>query len=346
MKRIMIISAILLVAVGPVFAQGAGEVLGGIFSGGGAGMATGAAIGSIIPGIGTAIGAIAGGIVGALSGGLSGGAKANRNQAQQQQLELQRRQTYQDAYTSAKDIYDQSYGNYQDTLTSITQSRANIDTYDQALMRWGDQYDIGLNQIQMQGEADYRQLMGNFSAQSQINAQTGQSGGTADLLARQRRDQVATLVGQDLRLDAEGGTYGTQLREYDLDMNAEFDQLVEQREIELDALSKSMANAEKYRAEVQTAQDNLKKAAEDYTDNVEGGKALKMLDALEKAGGLSGVGFNLSPEKIKEMKKKITDNQTKLLTGEDDVLDDVGTYERSADTDEEIEKLKRKLGRA
>ena len=297
MKRIMIILAVLLVSVGPVFAQGAAETITGGLAGWGSGLLGGFLVGG-------PIGAIFGATLGGIVGGLSGASKDKQKKAQLDQLELQRKQTYQDAYTSAKDTYDQSYSNYQDTLTGITQSQANIDAYDQAIMRWGDQYDIGLNQIQMQGEADYRQLMGNFSAQSQINSQTGQTGGTADLLAHQQRDQVRTLVGDDLRLDAQGGTYGTQLKEYDLDTQAEFDQLVGQREIELEALSKSMANAKKYKGEVETAQDNLKKAAGDYIDNV--------------------------------------DKNATLITGEGDTLDQIKEYSRDTSVDEEIENQRKR----
>jgi len=50
------------------------------------GAASGAAIGSVVPGVGTAIGAVAGGVI-----GLVGSSKGDDNSAQQEQLDLQKR---------------------------------------------------------------------------------------------------------------------------------------------------------------------------------------------------------------------------------------------------------------
>lgn len=270
MKRIISI-LILILFVAPVFAGGVGEQITGALAGGAGGAFAGMAALSWagIPGL--VIGALVGGGLGLIGGGMAGAANAKSNEAQkksdQAQLEsinLRTNEMYQDQYIAAKQNYDSLYTNYDDAVIGAQQMQANISAYDQALMRWNDQYNIGLNQLQQQGEADYRQVMSNFAAQSNINSMTGQSGGTADLLAKQQRDQVVSLVGDDLRLDPVGGTYGIGLREYDLDRKAEFDELVENRKIAELAHAKYTRETEKLKANLAESKKILEDAAGDY----------------------------------------------------------------------------------
>lgn len=263
MKRFLAVVALILILAMPVFAGGANEWA-GVIGGAGTGAVSGAALGSFIPGLGTAVGAIIGAVGGAIVGGLSGHAADKQQKANDETRVLRTNEMYQDQYVSAKQNYDANYVNYDNALIGLKQSEANIDAYDQALMRWNDQYDIGLGQIQRQGEADYRTVMGNYAGQAYVNAMTGQSGGTADVLAKQQRDQVVSLVGNDLRLDSEGGTYGTQLREYDLDTKAQFEELVQNREIELMALDKNRSETAKYGEELKESKEDLEEAAKQY----------------------------------------------------------------------------------
>ena len=268
MKRVLAIIALILI-VGPVFAQGASEIIGGTLSGGGTGALVGAGIGSLFgPGVGTAIGAFIGGLVGGTAGYLSGSAQAKKNEATQSYYDLQTKQLYTEAYTNAKSTYNQAKKSSDDAEVALMQSGADINMYEDTLARWNDQYNIGLEQIHNEGEADYRQVMGNFSTMSNINSQTGQSGGTADLLARQQRDQVRTLVGDDLRLNDTGGLYGTRLSEYDKDMNASYRELTEQLEIERKNYSNLTGEVARLNEATEDAKKNVNKAAEEYTKNV------------------------------------------------------------------------------
>lgn len=289
MKRFFAIMAIVLIVVAPVFAGGVKETIGGIVGGGGAGAGIGAAIGSIIPGIGTAVGAIIGGVIGATAGGLHGAAQDQQNaaqeelyEAQEEQIELQTEQNYQDNYITAKQNYDSMYTSYNNAQTNIKQGIANIDSYDQAILRWQDQYDIGLTQIQNQGKVDYRTVMNNYASAANAAAVTGQSGGTADIIARSQRDEVVSLVGDDLRLDAIGGTYGSTVKEYTLDELTAFDELVAQRSIEEEAIATNVEAAKKYGKELSESEKILKNASDDYFTGTSGYDYTKTLTDREK----------------------------------------------------------------
>lgn len=262
MKRIISI-LILILFVAPVFAGGVGETITGALAGGAGGAIAGATLFAINPILG-ALGLALGAGLGMYGGAKAAEASSKSTQAQLESIQLHTNEMYQDQYVAAKQNYDSLYTNYDDAVIGAQQMQANISAYDQALMRWDDQYNIGLNQLQQQGEADYRQVMSNFAAQSNINSMTGQSGGTADLLAKQQRDQVVSLVGDDLRLDPVGGTYGTALREYDLDKKAEFEELVDNRAIAETALGKYTRETEKLKANLAESKQILKDSAGKY----------------------------------------------------------------------------------
>ena len=265
MKRFVAMMILILLAV-PVFAGGVGETVTGALAGGGAGALASLPFFAINPILGAVAFVVGTGL------GLYGGAKASEassksTQAQIESINLRTNEAYQEQYLSAKQNYDSNYANYDNAVIGVQQAQANISAYDQALLRWDDQYAIGLGQLQQQGEADYRQVMGNFATQSNVNATTGQSGGTADLLAKRQRDQVVSLVGDDLRLDSVGGTYGTALREYDLDKRAEFEELVDNRAIQEAALLKNMRETEKYKASLSESKRILEDAAKGYFED-------------------------------------------------------------------------------
>ncbi|MFA6935073.1 MAG: hypothetical protein WCR70_07370 [Sphaerochaetaceae bacterium] len=283
MKKVLAIIALLLMAL-PLIAQGAGEVIGGA----GAGAATGAAIGSIFPGIGTAIGAVVGTIAGGIAGMFNSKANDKARAAQQASsdaqvasLKLQTDQNYQNNYLSAKSNYESLVTNIDNTKTGIQQASANISSYDQAILRWQDQYDIGKQQIQDQGASDYGVVMNNWMNTAAAGSVRGQSGGTADILAGGQKSQVKKLVGDDMILDANGGTFGTQMQEYNVDTEAQWDELVQQREIEKDALGKYQDALGRYTDAFDEAADLRRTATQDYYNNKgeDGSKAISDLDA-------------------------------------------------------------------
>lgn len=275
MKRVIAIIALLLMAL-PLVAQGVGEVAGG--AGGGA--IAGATIGSIFPGIGTAIGAGIGALVGGIGGLFTAKANKETREAQKASIELQTSQNYQDNYLSAKSNYDTLVASIDSSKTSIKQATANISSYDQAILRWQDQYDIGQQQIKDQGASDYGVVMNNWMDTASVASARGQSGGTADILAGSQKSNVKRLVGDDLLLDANGGTYGTQVREYDLDTEAQWDELVQQREIEKESLAKYQDALGRYAGQFDEAAKLRKTATQDYYDN-KGEDAANVISILE-----------------------------------------------------------------
>ena len=329
MKRVLAVLALMMIIL-PVFAGGNQELVAGSVGGVASGAAIGATVGSIVPGIGTTIGAFLGGTAGLISGVLSGAAKDKQRKAQMEQLDLQKEQNYQSAYTSAKDLYDTAYTNYDNSLTAIKQGEANISSYDQAIMRWQDQYDIGLNQLQTQGKTDYMSLMHNFSDVANVQSSKGQSGGSADLVAGSQRSKVISLVGSDLMLDDIGGTYGTAVREFNRDADAEFSQMVDQRQIEIDALNKNIAASNEYATALARADENLKVASNDFFGEDGKGK----FDSAGKVAGFSGYD------------KDTTESKRKLVDDINNGKKNTSGYEADGATDEEIEKIKKKRGLA
>ena len=187
--------------------------------------------------------------------------------AQREQMRLQNQQMYINAYNSAYSNYLNSLsmettlqGQISDTEIAIDQSEANISAFDQSLVRWQSQYDIQRKQLQMEGEANYAQLMQNWQGAELVNATRGQTGGSAALVAQGHLDQVERLAGTDLRLDDNGGLFGTSLREFRLDMLAGRTELVGNMKIEQAALGKYNSALETYRSQLSTTQQAIKDA--------------------------------------------------------------------------------------
>ena len=151
-------------------------------------------------------------------------------------------------------------GQISDTEIAIDQSEANISAFDQSLVRWQSQYDIQRNQLQMEAESNYSQLMQNWQGAELVNATRGQTGGSAALVAQSQLDQVERLAGSDLRLDDNGGLFGTSLREFRLDMLAGRTELVGNMKIEQSALSKYNSALETYKSQLSTTQQAIKDA--------------------------------------------------------------------------------------
>ena len=187
-----------------------------------------------------------------------------------------RREQQRENYMNA---YNQAYANYaeaqsqvasleaqvNDTEIAIDQTEANISAFDQTLVRWQSQYDQQQQQLQMQGEASYNELMANWQGAELVNAMRGQTGGSAELVAQSQMAQVERLAGSDLRLDENGGTYGTALNEFKLDMLAGRTELVGNLNISREALTKYQQTLSSLQSSLTTARSNLTRAQQNVT---------------------------------------------------------------------------------
>ena len=187
--------------------------------------------------------------------------------AQREQMRLQNQQMYINAYNSAYTNYLNSMsletslqGQISDTQIAIDQTEANISAFDQSLVRWQQQYDIQREQLQMEGEANYAQLMQNWQGVELVNATRGQTGGSASLVAQSQLDQVERLAGADLKLDDNGGLFGTSIREFRLDALAGRNELVGNMKIEQSALDKYNSALTSYKSQLATTQQTIKDA--------------------------------------------------------------------------------------
>lgn len=277
-KRLLIFFFFLTVIVFSVAAGGtAGHIVNTVVGG----LAVvGGVVGAFFTG-GATLGLAAAG-AGMMTSGISGIVSSNANNqmmamqqmmqmqqlaAQREQMRLQNQQMYINAYNSAYNNYLNSMtlesnlqGQISDTEIAIDQSEANISAFDQSLVRWQSQYDIQRNQLQMEAESNYSQLMQNWQGAELVNATRGQTGGSAALVAQSQLDQVERLAGSDLRLDDNGGLFGTSLREFRLDMLAGRTELVGNMKIEQSALSKYNSALETYKSQLSTTQQAIKDA--------------------------------------------------------------------------------------
>lgn len=277
-KRLLIFFFFLTVIVFSVAAGGtAGHIVNTVVGG----LAVvGGVVGAFFTG-GATLGLAAAG-AGMMTSGISGLVSSNANNqmmamqqmmqmqqlaAQREQMRLQNQQMYINAYNSAYNNYLNSMtlestlqGQISDTEIAIDQSEANISAFDQSLVRWQSQYDIQRNQLQMEAESNYSQLMQNWQGAELVNATRGQTGGSAALVAQSQLDQVERLAGSDLRLDDNGGLFGTSLREFRLDMLAGRTELVGNMKIEQSALNKYNSALETYKSQLSTTQQAIKDA--------------------------------------------------------------------------------------
>ena len=264
-KRLLAFIILAAIAIFYSFAGAVGEaILGGL-----------AILGGIIaaPFTGGASLAIAGIGVGMVANGAN-------TLSEEERKKLEQQQTFKDAYESAYSGYMQSQqlassieASITNTQTDILQTEANISSFDQTLVRWQSQYDQQRQQLQMEGESAYAQLMQNWQGAELVNATRGQTGGSASLVAQGQLDQVERLAGADLRLDDNGGLFGTALGEFRLDMLAGRNELVGNMNIQRQALGRYQSALASYRTQLSSAQsaiDHYQKAMNDARKNAIG----------------------------------------------------------------------------
>ena len=145
------------------------------------------------------------------------------------QVKLQLEQLKDDmgaAYRSNLDQLIELGGAYQDVNLQIRQANANLGSANEWLSRYGDYYDYimgqeqlkvdqGINDIESllyQGLNTYQTQNANWQNQLTRAGEIGQSGGTAKLLAAAQRQNIINTFGEDMTVDAEGGTFGRQLQ--------------------------------------------------------------------------------------------------------------------------------------
>lgn len=255
-KRLLIFLLILAFAAINVFAQGLGEVIAGAFT-------TVIGLGISVLSFGGAA-AIGGMMMGAGIGMIGSGASYMAGE-DKRKLEEQNKliSAYNDAfsnYTNAQTQVATLEGAIADTEVNILQTEADISAFDQTLVRWQSQYDIQRNQLQMEGESAYSQLMQNWQGAELVNATRGQTGGSAALVAESQAMQIERLAGKDMKLDENGGLFGTSLNEFRLDMLAGRNEIVGNMKISQEALVKYNSALSSYKSSLATAQTNLSNA--------------------------------------------------------------------------------------
>ena len=255
-KRLLVFLLILAFAAINVFAQGLGEVIAGAFT-------TVIGLGISVLSFGGAA-AIGGMMMGAGIGMIGSGASYMAGE-DKRKLEEQNKliSAYNDAfsnYTNAQTQVATLEGAIADTEVNILQTEADISAFDQTLVRWQSQYDIQRNQLQMEGESAYSQLMQNWQGAELVNATRGQTGGSAALVAESQAMQIERLAGKDMKLDENGGLFGTSLNEFRLDMLAGRNELVGNMKISQEALVKYNSALSSYKSSLATAQTNLSNA--------------------------------------------------------------------------------------
>lgn len=213
-----------------------------------------------------------------ISGFVTSSAEKDAQQAQEEQMAAQQAQqqiiyeqqyinSYNSAYNnylSAQSLAQSIQANISNAETDILQTQANISSFDQSLVRWQSQYDQQRLQIQSAGESAYSQLMQNWQGAELINATRGQTGGSASLVAQSQLQQVERLTGADLKLDSNGGTFGTYLNEFRLDMLAGRSELVGNMNIQKQALQKYNSVLSSYKSQLSSAQTAISTAQKQY----------------------------------------------------------------------------------
>lgn len=254
-KRLFIFFLLFILIAFPLAASGIGEAIAGAFTFIG-GLAVMAVAGW------TGLGAVAGAAM--MGAGLGMVGEGAGRAVEEDRIQEEQKQVFKNAYESAYSGYMQSQqlassiqANIASTETDILQTESNISAFDQTLVRWQSQYDQQRLQLQMEGESAYTQLMQNWQGVELVNATRGQAGGSAALVAQSQLDQVERLAGADLRLDDNGGTYGTALNEFRLDMLAGRTELVGNMNIQKQALAKYQSALASYKSQLSSAQSAI-----------------------------------------------------------------------------------------
>lgn len=225
--------------------------------------------------------AAAGAVISLISSGVGLFSSWKNSLTQQQISELQRLQQEQGTVEGLQANFINNYGTLSDAIyqknslglevrnsrLALRQAGANIDAYDQSLARFDSQYASGLMQLQAEGRNQFYQLMENYSGVGVANAAKGQRGGSASLIAQMAKSQVIQLAGSDMKLDANGGTYGYSLTDFFLDQLASQRELQQNRTIQEeswdiyhDTLMKDMENYDQASKLEETAKANMRTA--------------------------------------------------------------------------------------
>lgn len=154
--------------------------------------------------------------------------------AAQQQNERDRQ--LQQEYNQALSTFNEIENQVSQTEMDIAQTEANISAFDQALGRWQSEFDASLAGLQLEGQAQYDTLMENWQGTELAMAQSGRVGGSAALVAEQQKAQLEALAGSDLKLDMQGGTFGSALSSFYLDSLAGINELTGNRDIASESL--------------------------------------------------------------------------------------------------------------
>lgn len=255
-KRLLIFLLLLAFAAVNVFAGAVGEAIANFVIGGLA--VIGGTVGAFFTGGATAGVAVAG--AGMIMNGVN-----ILQEDKQKTLEYQNqlKSEYDNAYNNyinAQQLVNSIQANIDTTEVNILQTESNISAFDQTLVRWQSQYDIQRNQLQMEGESAYSQLMQNWQGAELVNATRGQTGGSAALVAESQAMQVERLAGKDMKLDENGGLFGTSLNEFRLDMLAGRNELVGNMKISQEALVKYNSALSSYKSSLASAQSAMKTA--------------------------------------------------------------------------------------
>ena len=252
-KRLLIFLLILAFTAINVFAGAVAEAITNIVVGSLA--VIGGVVGAFFTG-GATLGLAAVG-VGMIAGGATTLVEQDREKLEQQNQYMEAYNKAYSNYVNAQQLVNSINANISSTEADIMQTEANISSFDQTLVRWQSQYDQQLQSLQMEGESAYTQLMQNWQGVELVNATRGQTGGSAALVAQSQLDQVERLAGADLRLDENGGTYGTYLNEFKLDMLAGRTELVGNMNIQQQALQKYQSALASYKSQLSSAQSAI-----------------------------------------------------------------------------------------
>lgn len=154
--------------------------------------------------------------------------------AAQQQNERDRQ--LQQEYNQALSTFNEIENQVTQTELDIAQTEANISAFDQALGRWQGEFEASLTNLQLEGQAQYDTLMENWQGTELAMAQSGRVGGSAALVAQEQKAQLEVLAGSDLKLDMQGGTFGSALSSFYLDSLAGLNELTGNRDIAAESL--------------------------------------------------------------------------------------------------------------
>ena len=178
---------------------------------------------------------------------------------QAQKAEARDRQLMQE-YNQALSTFNELENQVAQTELDIQQTEANISAFDQALGRWQGEFDASLTSLQLEGQAQYDTLMENWQGTELAMAQSGRVGGSAALVAQQQKAQLEVLAGRDLKLDMQGGTFGSALSSFYLDSLAGLNELTGNRDI----AAESLGIYEDALVDYQTQLKEQAKLVEDY----------------------------------------------------------------------------------